>query len=975
MFAERLPDMLSTLTVGLVAALLANQIETSRPVVGPLEPRFRTAGEMRADGTCKVSFNICEPLCVGPWIVLSLGRMREGFGSGGWRGGSVEESKEVPSPSVRRAQFGFGGLAAFNLETGRAIELIPPRPDRHPDRLTLITEHSPAGPGRCAVVVQQVRRSGPETGKVLGTYLWEWTLASNSLKPIADWNGAELLKLILDPRLVETRLVATGSDRRETIELRDKVTGRSTRVELRSPRPLEPSGGGETAPYTENATIIPRADRRSFIVFRSGFGSDEAKKEPRFCLVDLRDTKGWRYLSNADFARRTGAEDSWIFPIVGLSPESGLIAVGVTDSQAGGDHLIFVDAASGRIRQDIPLPKKDESEYRGDWVVSSDGASAAYVAHFHGPDGRPAVLVTIDTSMGRAMQHPIGLKPFHYVGNPFAFDNQGRLLLLEGDMVDRLSWSKAASFEQLFRLNPLLETSDGQLTAAGIRSLGEVESLASLGLSRMEIPAEMLDEVARLPRVRRLEINLANEPVGDLKGLSQCANLRSLSVGGKLGEPSLYRELGRLRDLEELRLHFGGWPIAAGAFDEIRKLTHLTSLRLYGYFANNVRLADFQALKQLQTFEFSFAGVDANNVAALAEFPNLTRLDIELRATGEPLRKLGALANLSDVELHINRNTDFNGIVTALPACQHLKRLKLADNNVLSPGFLQKLGQLGELTELDLPEFGIDNGQEPILGLSQCKHLTHLRLAGYHLKPGDVEEILKLKNLKLFDHSDTWNGAVGLRGLFRMKSLEEFVAYSPQYCRPGLTDEDLAGLEGLSNLKALQLSGNAITDNGLGPIAALHQLERLKLAHTYITDRGLATLKPLSRLAELDLFDTEISDDGLKELAGFRRLTDFDLGMTEITDAGLAHLRRLRGLRRLNLESTAITDAGLCHLAGLESLEELDLSGTAITDAGLMQLWPLKNLRSLSLKRTAVTDAGLGELKNFPRLASLAIGR
>ena len=222
-----------------------------------------------------------------------------------------------------------------------------------------------------------------------------------------------------------------------------------------------------------------------------------------------------------------------------------------------------MDAASGRIRRDIPLPKRDESEYRSDWIVSSDGASAAYVAHFHGPDRRPAVLVTIDTSTGRAVQHPIGWKLFHYVGSPFAIDNQGRLLLLEGGMVDRLSWGKAASFEQLFRLDPLLETSDRQLTAAGIRSLGEVESLTSLGLSRMEIPAEMLDEVARLPRVRHLEINLADEPVGDLKGLSQCANLRSLSVGGKLREPSLYRELGRLRDLEELRLHFGGWPIAA----------------------------------------------------------------------------------------------------------------------------------------------------------------------------------------------------------------------------------------------------------------------------------------------------------------------------------------------------------------------------------------------------------------------------
>jgi Leucine-rich repeat (LRR) protein len=971
------------ITIGLVAAALAsqapaNQIETSRPDVGPLEPQFRVNNETRADGTWKTGFYNSEPLCVGHWVVLSFGKTRGGFGS---RDGVGEKEKQQPSPSVLRAQLGYigsGGLIACNLDTGRAIELISPRPNRQPDRVISVLFHYRLDADRCAVVIGQLQKTGIDTGKVLGTYLWEWSLETNSLKPIGKWDAAALLKLALDRKAIDASLVAADSKGAQAVELRDKETGRATQIVLEGPRFLEPSGGGATAVFGGAETIIPQSDRRSFIVYHPGFAPEGKQgNEYRLECVDPRSPNGRRWiLTQAKLEAPTRQQHAWIFPIGGLSLASGLIAIGMTDAVDGPDHLAIVEGSTGQTKRLLPLPKQDRGDMRQDWRISPDGSSAVYVAQSHIDDFQTTrALFTVNTKTGRVTRRWDDGKRLRYFGNPFAVDDRNRILMLDGDSVDRVTLDDSLSTERIFQLNPLMTQRDKKISAAGIRLLADFKSLTSLKLSRMELSAGILRELSHFPRLEHLEIDLADEPYGDLSGLAETANLRSLTLTGKLPNLAAYREVGRLRNLQELDLRLEGGSTPKGALDELRTLTNLVSLRVNGFFDDDWRLASLRALKNLKVLQFGFSELGDEDLAALKEFPQLTHLDIYTAATGAGVKHLKSLAHLTDLRLSLNRNRGFDAVVSELAACRHLRRLRLADNNELSPGVLQKLGQLPDLTELDLHGFGIENGAEPVDGLVQCKNLKWLRLSYYSLKPGDVKEILKLKNLKLFDHSDTWNAEVGLRDLFRLKSLEELDIFSPQHCSPGVTDEGLAGIEGLSNLRVLQLSGNAITDSGLQRIAALTQLVQLKLAHTYVTDQGLARLKPLSRLAELDLFDTEILDGGLKELGALGRLRDLDLGMTQITDAGLKHLARLSGLCRLNLESTSITNAGLHHLAAIESLEELDLSSTAITDAGLKELRSLKNLRSLALKRTAVTDAGLSELQALPHLASLSLGR
>jgi internalin A len=966
--------MISTFTVGLVAAVLANPIETSRPVVGPLEPRFRVSAlELRADGTFKTGYSVDGPLCVGDWIVQRLEKFRGGGGGSGDCFGSemVQERKKALPQSARRAHIASandGGLVAWNVGTGRTIELIVPQSHRQSDRVNSVTACYRAGPDRCAVVIEQQQKTGPETGNVLGTYLWEWSLAENSVRPMGNWDAAAMLRLCLDPQFVEVALVRTDENQVVTLEIRDKQTGRKTQVSLEDPRPFEPPyGSADLVVFDDQDRIIPRSDRRSFLVYRSGL-----EAFPRFFRVDPRSPNGRTWsLSDADLEQRTGRKGSMIFPINGSSFEGGLIAIALTHTDAGIDHVVTVDASTGQIQQVTALPESDADEERRDWIVSPDSSTVAYVSDIQSNSRSTHALVLVDIKTGRATGFVQPDKAFHWIGGLFAFDKRGRLLMADSDRLDRVTIGKPLSFETPFQLNPLITPKDRLLTATGLRQLGELESLTSLELSQTVITAEMLGELSRFHALTDLRMNFEDQPIGDFKGLGGCANLRSLTLNIPLADRSVYREISRLGNLQKLDLRSGGW-IPRDTLDELGKLTNLFSLRVHGSFEGNFKLTAFEALKNLRSLEFGPA-IDDASLASIGKLSQLEGLNIELAAKETEIKQLTALPKLSDLSLQLN-DCNFDSIVSELAKCRRLRRLRLVVRRKASAVALQRLAQLPELAELDL-DGGIDLGERPLDGFAEFKSLTRLRLNNYSLCSEDVDEIRKLRHLKVLAHSEAWNQASGRRNLFWLKGLEEldesrFVAWEP-----GLTDEDMPVLAKLSNLKALQLSGNAITDNGLGPIAALVQLKRLKLAHTYITDRGLAALKPLSSLAELDLFDTEISDDGLKALAGFRGLAALDLGMTEITDAGLAHLRRLPALRRLNLESTAITDAGLCHLAGLDSFEELDLSGTAITDAGLMQLWPLRNLRSLSLKRTAVTDAGLGELKAFPRLATLTLGR
>jgi hypothetical protein len=80
--------------------------------------------------------------------------------------------------------------------------------------------------------------------------------------------------------------------------------------------------------------------------------------------------------------------------------------------------------------------------------------------------------------------------------------------------------------------------------------------------------------------------------------------------------------------------------------------------------------------------------------------------------------------------------------------------------------------------------------------------------------------------------------------------------------RTKVTDQDLAHIANLPNLRKLELNNTGVTDTGLAHLQGLKTLESLNLYGTSVTDAGLRSLEPLSNLKQVHLFMTSATEAG-----------------------------------------------------------------------------------------------------------------
>lgn len=81
-----------------------------------------------------------------------------------------------------------------------------------------------------------------------------------------------------------------------------------------------------------------------------------------------------------------------------------------------------------------------------------------------------------------------------------------------------------------------------------------------------------------------------------------------------------------------------------------------------------------------------------------------------------------------------------------------------------------------------------------------------------------------------------------------------------QMANPDVTDQTLAYLQGMSQLRELDLNGTQVCDNGLRMLEGLKALESIRLRDTKVTDEGFRRwLAPRESLRRLDLRGTQVS--------------------------------------------------------------------------------------------------------------------
>ena len=196
-----------------------------------------------------------------------------------------------------------------------------------------------------------------------------------------------------------------------------------------------------------------------------------------------------------------------------------------------------------------------------------------------------------------------------------------------------------------------------------------------------------------------------------------------------------------------------------------------------------------------------------------------------------------------------------------------------------------------------------------------------------------------------------------------------------------LTDKCLEELEGLTNLKSLNLQDcRQVTNRGLSSVAKLKNLESLNLTYcSQITDAGLKSLEGLSRLKSLNFQGCrQVTKQGLSSVAKLKNLESLKLAWCDqITDADLKALEGLSSLKSLNLERCSrVTDEGLSSVGRLKKLESLNLTGCdQITDAGLQSLQrDLPNMNTLIFSRqnpagppNPFANANVGQIVVLPQ--------
>ncbi len=144
------------------------------------------------------------------------------------------------------------------------------------------------------------------------------------------------------------------------------------------------------------------------------------------------------------------------------------------------------------------------------------------------------------------------------------------------------------------------------------------------------------------------------------------------------------------------------------------------------------------------------------------------------------------------------------------------------------------------------------------------------------------------------------------------------------------TDDELAVLASLGDLKVLRFHSSRITDEGIAKLSTCQELEALEIRWARITDAAMPHIGTLKNLKELRLDNTRVTDAGLKHLRNLLQLSDLMIGnyAPHGADALSEAVQQTR-------YSAPFTDAGLEAIARIPSLTSLSLTWCRETPAGL----------------------------------------
>jgi Leucine-rich repeat (LRR) protein len=232
------------------------------------------------------------------------------------------------------------------------------------------------------------------------------------------------------------------------------------------------------------------------------------------------------------------------------------------------------------------------------------------------------------------------------------------------------------------------------------------------------------------------------------------------------------------------------------------------------------------------------------DLARVGRMQSLERLDLShTKITDAGLQHLRGLRNLRELSLYYAESISEDG----LAVLQHfpaLERLNLRGARVTSKVF-EHIAHLKNLRDLDVAFTEItDDGFDHLVGLEK---LERLAIGGNRLTGQCLQTLLDIPSLRDLDVGGTQRVDSGLWGL-------------------ALTDENLARIGRLKQLRRLSLAAATISDRGVDR-PGHPEAERLSLD-------DLSALRPLENLEFLDLSRQPVTEAALKSLGPMPRLRE-----------------------------------------------------------------------------------------------------
>jgi len=268
-----------------------------------------------------------------------------------------------------------------------------------------------------------------------------------------------------------------------------------------------------------------------------------------------------------------------------------------------------------------------------------------------------------------------------------------------------------------------------------------------------------------------------------------------------------------------------------------------------------------------------------------------------------------------------------------------------------------------------------------LTGLSYAKNLKSLDLSGNSID--SVTELSGLTNLRFL--SLRFNKADVMPDLTPLKNtgLTELNLVANEY---GADQQKLDGLNTISSLETIELSGNKLTS--LPPINHLKNLRSLGLGGNKLTDisglagmTGLKTLEinsnqitnfePISHLTNLErlsLGNNRTSDiSSLKSLVNLKKGGFSQLGLTN------AQMPVFANMKQLEILAIDFNDqiSDLSSLSGLVQMKDLNFSKDSVTS--IEPLTGMTQMESLGFSDNDISD--LTPLKNMSKLSSIVMLR